>query len=272
MTKRIIDKKRVKKAFSSQAGSYHKEALLQKESAERLDFTLSLMEFKPNRILDIGSGTGFITDLAAHRWKETDIVCCDMAHNMNLEARRILDLERVSFTTGDAETLPFKDNSFNLVISNLAFQWVNSLPNTFKEILRVLEDGGEFIFSTFGWRTLQELREAYSEAYLEVKGKKPEHLHQFPAVHQIGDGLAKIGFQDAIVNVDRIKEVHKDAFALIKNMREIGASNVYRSDKSSLGNRQVLESMKRLYKEKFSTEEGVYATYEILFARGVKRG
>lgn len=272
MSNKIIDKKRVKKAFSTQAGMYNKEAHLQKESAERLDFTLSLMKFKPKRILDIGSGTGFATSLAAKRWEEAEIVCCDMAHNMNLVARENINLERVGFTTGDAESLPFKDGSFDLVISNLAFQWVNSLPRAFKEVLRVLEDGGEFIFSTFGWRTLQELREAYSEAYLEIKGEKPEHLHQFPAVHYIGDGLAKLGFEDAIVNVDRIKEVYGDAFALIKNMKEIGASNAFRSDKSSLGNRQVLERMKELYQKKFPMENGIYATYEILFARGVKRG
>ena len=267
-----MDKKRVKKAFSAQAGRYHHEALLQKESAERLDFTLSLVDSTPGRILDIGSGTGFLTHLAVHRWREAKIVCCDMAHGMNLRARENLDRKRVSFITGDAEDLPYEDHSFDLVISNLVFQWVNSLPRAFKEVLRVLDNGGEFIFSTFGRRTLQELREAYSEACIEINGKKPDHLHQFPAVHQIGDGLAKLGFENALVNVDRIKEIYDDAYGLLRNMRAIGAANAFRTAQSSLGNRRVLERMKEIYQEKFSTKGGIYATYEILFARGVKKG
>jgi len=272
VTEKKIDKQRVKRAFSRQADRYHQEALVQKESAERLDFTLSLMETCPKRILDIGSGTGFLTTLAGRRWKEADIFCCDMAHGMNLFAREALDRERVSHITGDAEHLPCADGSFDLVISNLAFQWVNSLPCALREALRVLDDGGEFVFATLGRRTLQELREAYMDAYAEIKGEAPRRLHQFPAVHELGDGLAKLGFQDALVNVDRLREHYVDAFHLLKSLKSIGADNASPSAGSGLGSRKVLERMNQIYREKFSDDKGVYATWEILFARGVKRG
>lgn len=272
LTEKQIDKQRVKRAFSRQAVTYHRAALVQKESAERLDFTLSLMNSSPKRILDIGSGTGFLTALAGQRWKEAAIFCCDMAHDMNLFARGTLDVKRVSHITGDAEHLPCGDSSFDLVISNLAFQWVDSLPRAFREVLRVLDKGGEFVFATFGRRTLQELREAYMDAYVEIKGVTPRHLHQFPAVHEVGDGLAKLDFQDVIVNVDRLKERYTDAFQLLKSLKSIGADNASCSASSGLGSRKILERMNQVYKEKFSDDKGVYATWEILFARGVKRG
>jgi malonyl-CoA O-methyltransferase len=271
LTKKQIDKERVKRAFSRQAGKYQHEALVQKESAERLDFTLSLMESQPKKILDIGSGTGFLTALAADRWKDADIFCCDMAHGMNLVAKGNLASDRVSLSTGDAEALPYGDKSFDLVISNLAFQWVNSLPKAFREVQRVLVEGGEFVFATFGRRTLQEMRESYEEAYAEIKGEKPKHLHQFPAVHELGDGLAKLGFQDSMVTVDRLKDHFPDAFQLLKSLKSIGADNASPSAGSGLGSKRVLERMKAIYSEKFSDDDGIYATYEILFSRGVKK-
>ena len=144
--KSSIDKKRIKKAFSKKAIAYHQTALVQRESAERLDFNLSLSEKKPDIVLDLGSGTGMLTGLVADRWKDADIFCCDIAHGMNLEARNNLATSRVNVLTGDAEELPYKDASFDMVVSNLAFQWVTSLPKLFKEVKRVLKDGGEFIY------------------------------------------------------------------------------------------------------------------------------
>ena len=270
--KKKIDKERVKRSFSRRAGSYNKLALVQAESAERLDFNLSLLEKRPQSLLEIGSGTGFLTDLVAGRWSEASIFCCDVAHNMNLKARDNLDNQRIMFLTGDAEDIPCKDSSFDMLVSNLAYQWVSSLPKAFREVQRVLKNDGEFIFATFGRRTLQEMREAYGEAYLEIKGSEPEHFHLFPAVHELGDGLAKLGFEDAIITVDRLKERYDSSFHLLRSLKGIGAGSALRPSGMGLGNRRVLEKMDEIYREKFGQGEGVYATYEILFARGVKRG
>ena len=91
-------------------------------------------------------------------------------------------------------------------------------------------------------------------------------------MHDLGDGVDMLGFQDVLVNVDRIREGYADAFELLRNLREIGASNAFRRDGKGLGSRRVLERMKEIYGEKFVGERGVFATYEILFARGVKGG
>jgi malonyl-CoA O-methyltransferase len=266
------DKERIKRAFSKKATAYHQTALVQQESAERLDFNLSLSEKKPAKVLDLGSGTGMLTGLVADRWRDASIFCCDIAHGMNLEARNNLGTASVKLLTGDAEELPYKDASFDMVVSNLAFQWVPSLPKLFKEVKRVLKDSGEFIFTTFGRRTLQELREAYAEAYESERAESPQHLKLFPAIHQLGDGLAKNGFEDAMVNADRLKEVYPDSFALLKSLQDIGAGGAFQTKNMGLGGRTILKKMDHIYADRFSEgDDGVYATFEILFARGVKR-
>ena len=270
--KRRIDKRRVKRSFSRRADSYGNLALVQAESAERLDFNLSLLDKAPEYLLDVGSGTGFLTDLLLKRWENAMVSCCDMSHGMNLRARKELHGRRVTFVTADAEDIPFRDSSFDMVVSNLAYQWVSSLPGAFREVMRVLRCEGEFIFATFGRRTLQELRDSYREAFMEVKGAEPEHFHLFPAVHELGDGLAKLGFEDAIINVDRLKERYDSPFDLLRSLRGIGAGNAFRSEGMGLGGRMVMDRMYEIYRERYADGDGVYATYEILFARGVKRG
>ncbi len=266
-----IDKKRVQRAFSRQAPTYDSLALLQKEAAERLDFMLSLRESPPERVLDVGSGTGFVTALAASRWKEASFICCDIAHGMNLVAGERLDMTRTALITGDAESLPLADGSVDLVISGLAYQWVDSLKKGFREVLRVLRPGGEFIFSTFGRRTLSELREVYEETFLDLKGVPPEHLHLFPAVHDLGDGMEMLGFDEVIVNADRVKEEYRHAFDLMRGLKSIGAGNAFGSAGQGLGQRPLLERTADLYAERFPSESGIYATFEILYARGVRR-
>ena len=270
--KHEIDKERIKRAFSKKASAYHQTALVQRESAERLDFNLSLSKKKPDTLLDLGSGTGLLTGLVADRWKDASIYCCDIAHGMNIVARDNLGKAKVKVLTGDAEELPYKDASFDMVVSNLAFQWASSLPKLFKEVKRVLKDDGEFIFTTFGRRTLQELREAYAEAYESEISEAPQHLKLFPAIHQLGDGLAKNGFEDAMVNADRLKEVYPDSFALLKSLQDIGAGGAFQTKNMGLGGRKIFKKMDDIYVDRFADTDGVYATFEILFARGVKRG
>jgi len=271
LSKKIISKQKVKKAFSRQASVYDQHALLQKESAKRLDFILSLVEKQPESLLDIGSGTGFITARALSRWDKAIINCCDIAHGMNIVAASKFDSDRVSFITGDAEALPYKDGSFDMIISNLAYQWVNSMAGAFKEVKRVLKNEGQLIFSTFGHRSLQELRDAYSEAFREIKGNDPEHFHFFPTIHQLGDGFSRIGFEDVTVNADRIKKLYKNPRELLGNLKDIGAGNAVGSKEKGLGSRRVIKRMEEIYNEKFSHKEGIYATFEILFVRAVKR-
>lgn len=270
-TKKTIDKNRVREAFSRQASVYEEHAALQKESAQRLDFNLSLLETSPKKVLDVGSGTGFLTAMAAKRWPQAQLIGCDLSHAMNCVSSEKLLSSRCSFITGDAEVLPFAEGSFDLVTSNLAYQWVNSFPKAFKEVMRVLRPGGEFIFATFGRRTLQELRESYTDACNTLGETEPDHFHFFPAVHQLGDGLGKIGFENALVSVDRIKEYHRGPRELLRSLKNIGAGNAVSTGSARKSSKKFFHLMEEAYRAKFSEGDDVYATYEILFARGTKK-
>lgn len=58
----------------------------------------------------------------------------------------------------DEEILPFEDNEFDLVISNLSLHWINDLPGLFAQTRNKLKPDGFFLASVFGEETLYQLR------------------------------------------------------------------------------------------------------------------
>jgi SAM-dependent methyltransferase len=100
----------------------------------------------PRRALDIGTGTGSAAFLVAGRFPNAEVVGVDLAAEMLAEAKRKTPPEladRVRFDQGDAERLPYPDESFDLV--TLA----NMIP-FFDELARVLAPGGSLVFAFSG--------------------------------------------------------------------------------------------------------------------------
>jgi ubiquinone/menaquinone biosynthesis C-methylase UbiE len=94
---------------------------------------LQLKKNKPKTILDVGCGTGYITDIIK-RSLDANIICCDMNSNRISFAKTQFHLETI---IADISHLPFKNSSFDTV---LAIEIIEHLPNTesaINEIKRV---------------------------------------------------------------------------------------------------------------------------------------
>jgi arsenite methyltransferase len=98
------------------------------------------------RVLDVGSGAGVDTLIAALMvGPEGSVTGIDMTPEMIENARRgaaELGLSNVTFVEGEAETLPFDDSSFDVVISNGVIDLIPDKDAVFGEIYRVLVPGG----------------------------------------------------------------------------------------------------------------------------------
>ncbi len=71
---------------------------------------------------------------------------------------------------GDEEILPFRNESFDLIVSALSLHLVNDLPGALVQLRRALKPDGLFLGAVLGGSSLQELREALAIAETEIAG------------------------------------------------------------------------------------------------------
>ena len=159
-------RKRIGRGFDLHAGEYDRHAFVQKRVVAALDGLVSThLNGAPRRLLDIGCGTGAVLAALAGRYPAAQLCGLDLAFNMCLQAAGQFGAA-AQLVNGDAECLPFRDGSFDLIVSASTLQWVQRLDSCFKECLRVLTPGGLMCAAFFGGRTLWELQESYREAQI----------------------------------------------------------------------------------------------------------
>jgi malonyl-CoA O-methyltransferase len=138
----MVNKKQIQNAFNRAATSYDQVATVQQLTAATLR---QLLQKKcseihvnyPNRILDLGCGTGQMSYLLLQDFPKAHFTLNDLSENMLEIANHKLEKKSLSFETlaGDFETLHFPKQ--DLVVSNLAIQWTEDLPTTIERLLEL---------------------------------------------------------------------------------------------------------------------------------------
>lgn len=256
-----FDKTRLRSSFEKAAAGYDEAAVLQREVADRLLERLDIIRLNPFRILDLGTGTGYSMGHLGRRYRKAELVGLDLAHGMVRQARRRAPrlFSRQRFICGDAENLPLARQSVDLVYSNLTLQWSTDLVQVAREIFRVLKPGGLVLFSTFGPDTLTELREAWGNVDRET------HVNPFADMHDVGDVLFSSGFTDVVMDVDRLRETFTSVFALMTNLKQLGAHNINPGRPHHLTGKGRMTRLVDCY-ETYRTEQGLPASYEVVYA------
>ncbi len=102
-------------------------------------------------VLDLGSGAGFDSFLAANKvGKSGKVIGVDMTPEMLDNARENAkkgNYENVEFRLGEIENLPLADNSVDVIISNCVINLSPNKERVFKEAYRVLKTGGRIMIS-----------------------------------------------------------------------------------------------------------------------------
>lgn len=144
--------KRLNKYFHDEEAKYFarrhaerigRESRLYKDLFDRL--STGRIIAGPARILDIGTGKGLVPNAvpAGHR-----IVCADISYDMLKNARADMDRDGsrlINYVVCDAEKLPFRAGTFDIVTSNAAMHHFPSITDFSNEAKRVLAAGGALI-------------------------------------------------------------------------------------------------------------------------------
>ncbi|MDY6978364.1 MAG: malonyl-ACP O-methyltransferase BioC [Pseudomonadota bacterium] len=259
----VIDKRQARTAFDRAAEGYDQAAVLQREVADRILERLDYIKHVPQRLLDVGCGTGYTLPALARRYPGSEIWALDVSVNMLDQARARPSLwqkmrSRFRYVAGDAEQLPLADASVDMIFSSLAIQWCVDLDQTFAEMRRVLKPDGLLMFSTFGPDTLGELRQCFEavDAY--------SHTNRFIDMHDIGDALLRHGFGDPVMDMEMLTLTYPDLFSIMRDLKQIGAHNVTRGRARGLTGKRRMQAVGEAY-EQFRQEQRLPVSYEVLY-------
>jgi ubiquinone/menaquinone biosynthesis C-methylase UbiE len=160
------------------------------------------------RVLDIATGPGYVAARAAERGAET--VGIDFSPEMlELAGRLHPELE---FREGDANALPFEDESFDVVVANFLMPHLSDLPGAVREAARVTRAGGRVGLTT--WDAPQRTRfvGAVIDALAAAGASVPDDLPAGPSIFQYSPDrefmklLVEAGLSEPIV--ERISFSH----------------------------------------------------------------
>jgi len=255
----LPDKQQMRRAFERAAATYDAAAELQYEIGNRLIERMDFIRIKPRRILDLGAGTGMFSAALMKRYRKADVIALDIAPSMLARAQaRGSWLRRPACVCADGEVLPFADDSFEFIFSNLMLQWCIDLEPVFSELRRVLAPGGLLMFTTFGPDTLRELRASWEA----VDGYT--HVNRFIDLHDIGDSLVRTRWAEPVMDSERITVTYRELPRLLADLKQIGAHNVTHGRARGLTGKRHWQRFAVAY-ENFRQDGVLPASYEVVY-------
>lgn len=233
----IPGKTMIRNRFRRGLDTYSEAADIQTWMADKLCSMIAEYRTYFSDVLEIGAGTGLLTDRLDHSitWEHrivNDLVTeCSRFHSHR---------DKTVFLPGDAEKLDW-GGKFDLICSNAAFQWLTDLPAFLKRLKSVFNPGGLLAFSNFGPDNLKELTALTGHG-----------LHYY-SVEELTAMLEQSGFQIHSAEVENHIRKFADPLDILKEMRRTG---VNASAGQVWWTTRKLAEFRKEYRSRFGDAEG----------------
>lgn len=259
--KKILSHK-VAENFSVSAETYDGAASFQRHSADIFsEFIFSSLTGKnpPLKILEIGCGTGFLTERLMAAMPSASFTVSDISGAMlrkceektlALKNRKNIKAEYLVSDMSDG----VKDGNFDMIVSALAFQWAENIHSSLGKLRKKLADGGTVFFSTLTEGTFAGIADVFRSAGVKYPG--PEML----SLGHIRDVCLSV-FSQAGTRSGVFTEEHVSVLEFLKHIKATGAGNATGETLSASDLRRVITS---------AGNRSVSAEYHLAFFECVK--
>lgn len=249
------------------------------QSSPPVLFDRTLLGVRQRRAAEVGAVPFLLDRVAEDMAERLNVVLREFQHAADIGtpgdqvrgalAARLRGLARVDLPIDESEAVRLSPDSLDLAISGLAFQFVNDLPGLLVQIRRALKPDGFLLAATIGGETLTELRQAFAIAEAELEGGISPRVAPFADLRDVGALLQRAGFALPVTDVDRVVVRYNDAFALMHDLRRMGATNIMTERRRTPLRRATLLRMAQIYHERFTDPDGrIRATFDIVWLSG----
>jgi hypothetical protein len=137
------------------------------------------------------------------------------------------------------------------------------------QIRGALKPDGLFLAALLGGETLTELRQSFAAAESDIEGGASPRVAPFADLRELGGLLQRAGFTLPVTDIDRLTVRYDSAFALMHDLRRMGAANALHARRRTPLRRATLLRMAEIYAQRFADQDGrIRATFEIVWLSG----
>ncbi len=256
----IFDRKLLKQNRKRVAATLANHSFLYHEIANRIVEDLQFFCDKFESALEIGARDGYLSGLLPIK----NVIAIDSV-NGGVSAKALSAI-------ADDEFLPFKKESFDLIVSNLNLHHINQMPQFLLQVKNLLKPDGMFVASFFGEENLPELHKTIFNTENEIySGVSPRMIPTID-VKTAAMLLQKAGFSNPVSNLERVEVSYENPLKLLKDLKLMGQGNIMLKRSRRFFTRNFLRRLLQNYHDAYQTNDGaVLATFEIITIVGFKK-
>ncbi len=227
--------------------NFSQHNFLHHEVANRIAENLELMNRKFERILELDAMDDYLQKLITPNLSKGD---------------------KTSF---DKLSVIPSQGSYDLIISNLNFHYINNIPQYLLQIKSTLAPDGIFIASFFGEENLSQLAHVLHKTENEIYGGISPRMPPTIDVKTAAALLHKAGFQSPISVFDKIEVEYTSPLDLLKDLKMMGQGNILTQRSRRFFTKNFLSKISENYREIYAAANNkVLATFEIVTIMGSK--
>jgi SAM-dependent methyltransferase len=146
------------------------------------DFLSWLAVPRGSRWLDVGCGTGAVSETVLRDWEPEEVIGVDASEGFIDHAREQVRDARSAFQVADAQDLPFEDDRFDAVVSGLVLNFIPRPQSALVEMIRVTRQGGTVAAYVWDYAGEMQLMRHFwdAAAALDPKARELDEGHRFP--------------------------------------------------------------------------------------------
>lgn len=210
----------IRNNFSRAASYYDDHAELQRNIADRLIASLRpWIDILPDGpILEVGSGTGFVTEGLIELLPNRKLEITDISPEMVEVCRQKFgDHDKASFRALDAENIEADPKTYAMTVSGFVAQWFNHPAITMGKMLEATKPGGLLLGSFPGNESFPEWRAACQELGLPYTGNKLPDTEEI--LIKLSGGPVQVDYYE-----DTVRQQFNSAADFFRHLKKTGAN------------------------------------------------